>query len=127
MSPADHTPLTEVVQPSLQDHEDTLKKLSERKRSLDELLSSASPQMAKENLEVYRGQVEKIALNLDACQESIKGHATFGEVFAASGFRLSSQNMELDWALLKIPPDRVGTNKVCSQEVINMQYITNTV
>lgn len=131
MKPDDTIKLPEIIQPSLADHYDTMESLRKDIRQYQTTMSSAPPQTAEAYRTIYQKLIESAEEELQVREKHFKEHATFGRVWAASGFRVTSENMELDWALLNVAADRVGTNKVCYnnitiQGLVNIRHITNT-
>jgi len=64
----------------------------------------------------YRGVVESVVSEIEETRHLLKSCETFflncsdfGHVFAASGFRRSSQDNQLDWALI-VPTRPVNTD-----------------
>ena len=64
----------------------------------------------------YRNVVESLASEiednrhlLESCETFFQNCSDFGNVFAASGFRRSSEDNQLDWALIK-PTRPVNTD-----------------
>ena len=54
----------------------------------------------RKNVESLVSQIDKTRQLLRSCETFFQNRSDFGHVFAASGFRRSSENNQLDWALI---------------------------
>jgi hypothetical protein len=61
-------------------------------------------------VESLESQIEETKRLLENCKEFFLNRSDFGHVYAASGFRRSSEDNQLDWAL--IVPVRPGNTNV---------------
>jgi hypothetical protein len=131
-----------IIQPTLPDHEDYIKSLEEtlvgfqadlasKYALLDEpsvkiemgVKQPGSDQRLKDTIRSSETSVQKLQTMISNTSTIFQQHAELGRVWAASGYRYSTENIALDWALILINSDRSPGDTDVSNSHRNPQYL----
>lgn len=133
INPHDSANYPRADQPSLSDHEETLRHIEEQLRVTNSDAHNAVRNRLKDPNEFILPSEERLFnIRENSIQEFEKERATaltfaskknfyLGKVYAASRKRISLRNLTVDWALIDIKENRTSTNDVVNASSLDIE------
>lgn len=110
-----------IQSPSISDHETEIRELKETLKQEQDFLTTSSvkkklefnmaTEQDKATYDEFIRNIEVLEARLKVCESIDRRGLSFGEVIFSSGFRASGHHA-LDWAIIRVDPQRIGKNTV---------------